>query len=249
MLGSPVIVSRANLLADQVATATNAVNILTPVITFTVPRGRVWEPNPSKPLLAWLQHAETIGAPGTHAAFSVTYPICRTLTLAGAGCGDATYNKVLLLADGTVRTITAAADHIDTTTTAGTFTCSDETAADHRCIYVPWVNGELVIRAVAPGGAGEISRTLLERNTRTLFETNQRKDGRPLIWAKPLPENFKIQVLLRAAWTAAFASGTTLNAVDLPFSDVQVPVYQSAMSEWGNAQKLVDQALDWIGGS
>jgi hypothetical protein len=244
----PLIVSRANLLADQVATAANALNILTPVITYTVPRGKVWEPDASRPLIAQLQIAETIAAPGTHAAFSVTYPICRTLRVDGVGVGDATYNKVLLLADGTVRTITAAADHIDTTTTAGTFTCSDESAADHRCVYVPWAAGELEIRAVAPGNAGEISRTLFRRPARTLFEVNQWKDGFPLVWGVPLPENFKIQVLLRAAWIAAFTSGTTLNAVDLPYSDVRVPVLESFMGEWPSQHDLSNKALDWIGG-
>ncbi len=254
-IGSPALLMRATMLSDQLTLGNNTANVLTPVLTYIVPRGQVILPDMSKPFFIELATREEITPAGyaTHAAQATAYIPSRVYKLDGTAYADGVKQYVCLKSAGTARTITAVDDHVDSTS-AGTITTSDETNAAHMYCYVPWANGELIIRVKAPGGSGEISRNIWEGNIRTLHEINQRRDNKPLVWGCALPENFKIEVLLKAAWVAYWTDGASSGGIDLPFADVEIPVLSSPMAAWNQkgdkvtAQRTIQEALEWVAG-
>jgi hypothetical protein len=253
VIGAPVVLNRATMMSDQTTLASNTANVLTPILTYIVPRGQVIESDLSKPFFIELATREEITPAGTHGAETTTYIPCRVYKPNDAAYADGVKQRVSLKSAGTARAITAVGDHVDSTA-AGSITCSDETNAAHMYCYVPWASGELIVRIKAPGGAGEISRNIWEGNIRTLHEINQRRDNRPIVWGCALPENFKIEILLKAAWVAYWASGDSAGAINLPFADVEIPCLSSPMAAWNRqgdkvtAQRTIQEALEWVAG-
>jgi len=253
--GVPVVLQRATMLSDQLTLASNTANVLTPILTYIVPRGQVIEPDLSKPFFIELATREEITPAGysTHAAQATAYIPVRAYKIDSVAYADGVKQGVYLKSSGAARTITAVADHVDSTS-AGSITCSDETNAAHMYCYVPWASGEFIVRIKAPGAQGELSRNIWEGDIRTLHEVNQRRDNRPLSWGCPIPENFKIEILLKAAWVAYWANGCSSGAINLPFADVEIPCLNSPMSAWNargdkvTAQSVIRNALEWVSG-
>jgi len=210
--------------AGQYTETLNTAAVLSEIYRVWVPRGIVLKFDPTRPFLLQLATAETVTPAGTNAAESVTYDIARVLN-AAAGHTDGQYQGVYLTADGTARTITAVADHVDAPG-APTITCSDETAAAHRYCYVPWVNGRIVVKIEAPRGQGTLAYPVFEGNTKQLHALNQYRFNR-LDAPFPIPPDFAIVVYLDAAWVVAYESGTTAGAISLPFNKIQLPLLQS----------------------
>jgi hypothetical protein len=243
------------MLADQLTLASNNANVLTPIMTYVVPRGRAIEADFFHRWAIYLATREEITPAGyeTHAAQATAYVPVRAQKVSGSAYADAVMQSVYLKSNGTARTITAVADHVDAPT-AGTITCSDETNAAHMYCYVPRAAGELIIRIKAPGAGGEIARNIVELDTRTLHEIPQRRDNKPFAFGCVLTQNFKIEILLKAAWVAYWANGATSGAVNLPYADVEIPVLESPMTAHSRAgdkyfcQGAIEEALNWIGG-
>ncbi len=252
-LGNPILLNRSAMLSDQVTLGNNTASVLTPVLTYVVPRGQVLAADLSRPLrmLLWTHEEITPAGYATHAAQATTYVPCRVYNIAGTAYADGVQQKVVLKSNGTARTITAVADHVDSTS-AGTITCSDETNAAHMYCYVPWASGEILIELVAPGNAGEISRIVWEGDIRTMHEINLRRDGRPLSFGCLLPENFKIRIRLKSAWVCYWTTGATSGAVNT--GDVEIPVLASPMaahvrrSDRYPCQGIIEEAQAFIGG-
>lgn len=210
--------------AGQYTETANQASVLSEIYRVWVPRGVVYKIDPSRPALITLATAEDITPAGSHAAEATTYDIARVLNPAG-GCTDGKNQLVCLKADGTERTITAVADHVDAPGSP-TITCSDETNAAHRYCYVPWANGRLVIKIEAPRGQGSLAYPIFEGNTKQFHALNQSRFQR-LESPFPIPPDFAIVVYLDAAWAVAFASGASSGAVNLDFNRIQIPILQS----------------------
>lgn len=222
-MAQPITVTRRTP-ASQYTESDNVASVLSEIYRVWVPRGYVWKIDPSRPFLCTLATAETISPDGSHAANATTYDIARVLNAAG-GYTDGKYQAVYLTADGTKRTITAVADHVDAPGSP-TITCSDETAAAHRYCYVPWTNGRIVVKIEAPRGQGSLAYPIFEGNTKQLHALNQYRFNR-LTAPFPLPPDFAIVFYLDAAWSVAWESGTTSGAVNLDFNKIQIPLLQS----------------------
>jgi hypothetical protein len=241
------------MLSDQLTLANNTANLLSTILTYTVPRGQVMSADLTRPLriLLWTHEEITPAGYATHLAQATAYVPCRVYKINDVAYADGVMQAVYLKSSGLARTITAVADHVDSTS-AGTITCSDETNVPHMYCYVPWASGEILIELVAPGAGGEISRILWEGDIRTLHEINMRRDGMPLSFGCVLPENFKIRVRMKSAWVAYWTSGTTLLPVDT--GDVEIPLLLSPMAAHARkgdkypCQGIIQQALEYIGG-
>ncbi len=251
--GSPFLLSRFSMLSDQVSLASNTASVMTPVLTYTVPRGQVIAADLTRPwtILLWTREEITPAGYSTHAAQATAYVPARVYKISDTAYSDGVKQSVQLKSNGTARTITAVADHVDSTS-AGTITCSDETNAAHMYAYVPWAHGNLQVELVAPGAGGEISRKIFEGDVRTLHEINLRRDGRPLSYACLLPENFQIRVRLNAAWVAYWTTGCTSGSLNT--GDIEIPSLISPMvahvrkSDRYPCEGIINEALAYIGG-
>jgi len=222
-MGQPITISR-RIPASQYTETNNVISVLSEIYRVWVPRGYVWQIDPTRPFLLQLATAEDVTPAGDHSAESVTYDIARVLNAAG-GYTDGQYQLVALKADGTERAITAVADHVDAPGSP-TITCSDETAAAHRYCYVPWANGRIVVKIEAPRGQGSLAYPIFEGNTKQLHALNQFRFNR-LTAPIPIPPDFAIVFYLDAAWPVAWESGATAGAVNLDFNKIQIPCVQS----------------------
>ena len=210
-------------------TYTNTASSLTRVYQAIVPRGVVWSPRPEGKGVIQLATTEDLTTAGDHATPEpTTYPIARLAKLNDVGLSDGEAAMVALTADGTKRAISAIQDHVDNPS-AGTILCSDETAAAHMHSYIPYADGEIVVRAEVPGSQGEYGYTIMEANANSLFASNQERGPNRLCWPCHLPPDFMLTVYLNAAWVAAWEDGCsgTSNAIDFArviFSMVERPL-------------------------
>jgi len=233
MRAQPVLVTR-RFPSGQYTESTNTANILSEIYRVWVPRGYVWMIDPERPVNIFLATQETKTAPGDHSAVALTYPIARVLQPDG-GYTDGDFQEVVLKADGTKRTISAVADHVDSWDSP-TITCSDETAADHVYSYVPAEDGELVVKVEAPRGQGTLAYPILTRNTKSLHIMNQHRDLR-LPSTFPLPPDFAIVFYLKAAWQVAWDNGATSGSANLQWCKIQFWVRQLPEREFFEAKE------------
>lgn len=223
MKATPLTLVRRKPTGQYTETA-NQASVLSEIYRVWVPRGVVWKLDPTRPALITLATAEDQAAGGSHAAIATDYDIARVLNPA-AGYTDGKNQLVALKSDGTERTITAVADHVDAPGSP-TITCSDETDAAHRYCYIPWANGRVVIKVEAPRGQGALAYPIFDGNTKQFHALNQSRFQR-LESPFPIPPDFAIVVYLDAAWIVAFASGASAGAVNLDFNRIQLPILQS----------------------
>lgn len=205
----------------------------------TVPKGVVWSPAPRGKGVIQIGFAEDITPTGDQGAEAVTYPIARIVGRNDENIGDGLAQYVALKSAGTKRGISAVQDHVDNPS-AGTITCTDETAAVHRYAYNPFATGLVVVRVVVSGTQGDIGFTILETDIRTLHASNQERRGNnPIMWGCHLPPGFKIQTLLSAPWVAAWKAGNTLLDVNLDFARVIHSVIERPLRAFASPKEPV----------
>jgi len=230
MPGSPGVITRRYPTSGYTESANQEASKLREVYRRTVPRGVVWRINPAAPFLCWLTTRQEITPGGTGSqVLTTTYLPCRVLGSPGTHV-DGNAQGVYLKADGTVRTISAVDDHIDSLTTK-TITISDATAAAHMVCYVPFALGRLVVKIEAPRGMGDLSYPIFEIDTRDLHSMNQWRDNR-IESPFPLPPDYSLVFYLDAAWPVYYVSGTTSGSINLPYNQIQIPIIEAAESEF-----------------
>jgi len=227
--GIPTVVRRGEPIGNSYEAA-NVANVETVIRRITVPRGCVWGPNLTEALVILLPYVETVTLPGDHSLADMTYQVARVPEMDDGAPADGDYQEVALKADGTVRAVSGITDHIEGAT--GQISCSDETNAAHQCAYIPHAAGVVTVYAKCPGSMGEYRKLLFRRDVDTLHASNQEKEAK-LRLPCLLPEDFSLEICLKAAWVWAAASATTGSAspmgcttgdYNMDFGKIQVPV-------------------------
>lgn len=251
--GIKTILSPDTLASSQYSKTNNVANRRTKILDITVPRGMAVLPDLTRLPATLVGYVEVIECAGDHALFNTTYPPARITGLTGVAVADGEHARVALSADGTARTITEITDHIDGPA-QGKIKCSDETNANHQVSYVPWADGILELVIEAPDGSGSSERQVFRGNTKYLHALNQMRDGRPINWGAPIPENFRFVWYLTSAWVNAWTDGATGSPATLDFSRLEIPcemVPLQLVTQRGDAylgETAEKMARAWIAG-
>lgn len=218
------IITPDTLSSSYVTKSTNVASKMTEVLRLYVPRGVVWRIDPGDPFLLYLAHVETIASVGGAGdeVFETTNPPARVLDAARTHT-DGLFQHVCELDSGVACPVLAVADHVDGGTHSITATVLGN--EDHQVCYVPFVNGDVVVRAESPRGYGELAKPIFSSNIKALHARNQYLDNH-LVYGGLLPPDYQLAVYVNSAVLLHWATGATAGAIDLPFARWRFSVWQ-----------------------
>ena len=201
----------------------NVASEFSEILRLSVPRGQVWKLDASRAFLLYLGFVETIASGGTGEIEFVTTHAPARVVDAARTYTDGLFQHVAAKDDGTAYPVSAVIDHIDggTYSITATGVITDE---DHQVCYVPWINGELVVRAESPRGYGEIAKAVFVDNLKHIHAMNQELENKVAFNAL-LPPDYMLAFYLTSSVLIAWENGATSGGIDIPFARFRIPMW------------------------